>query len=116
MEERNAELETTLSDIQRMQSTLVQSEKMASIGQLTAGIAHEINNPLAFVSSNLNRFEEYFHDLLTVLKEWQSFGSSLSGNGHTQRILAMQEMEKKADLAFAIQDFHQLMTHTKMAR
>ncbi|MGB8317052.1 MAG: PAS domain S-box protein, partial [Ignavibacteriaceae bacterium] len=51
---QNKNLEDALSSLQKVQDQLVHSEKMASIGQLTAGIAHEINNPLAFVSSNIN--------------------------------------------------------------
>ena len=68
--QRNLDLETAMAEMKQMQDGMVQSEKMASIGQLTAGIAHEINNPLAFVSSNLNRFREYFEEILAVLRRW----------------------------------------------
>ena len=60
-----AEAETTLADLRRTQDRLVQSEKMASLGQLTAGIAHEIKNPLNFV----NNFSELSADLLDELHE-----------------------------------------------
>ena len=59
------EAETTLADLRRTQDRLVQSEKMASLGQLTAGIAHEIKNPLNFV----NNFSELSVDLLDELHE-----------------------------------------------
>lgn len=53
------ELESTLEDLKDNQAKLVQSEKMASLGVLSAGIAHEINNPVGFVQSNLRNLEEY---------------------------------------------------------
>lgn len=113
IEERNAELETTLLDLKRMQASLVQSEKMASLGQLTAGIAHEINNPLAFVSSNLNRFREYFTDLHSVVQQWQNVGGS-AGNGDTSALIALaREREHDIDIRFVVEDFESLMTSTQ---
>ncbi|HEY2581419.1 MAG TPA: 7TM diverse intracellular signaling domain-containing protein [Mucilaginibacter sp.] len=53
LNESNRELNTTLDDLKQTQTQLVESEKMASLGQLTAGIAHEINNPINFVTSNI---------------------------------------------------------------
>lgn len=53
-------LESTLLKLQEMQNQLIQSEKMASLGVLTAGIAHEINNPLNFINAGLNGLERYF--------------------------------------------------------
>ena len=50
--------------LDRAQSQLIQAEKMASTGQLAAGIAHEINNPMGFVTANLNTLEQYAHNLL----------------------------------------------------
>jgi PAS domain S-box-containing protein len=114
LRQRNETLEKTLNDVKLMQNSLVQSEKMASIGQLTAGIAHEINNPLAFVSSNLNRFEEYFRDALTVLKEWQLLEPELQGHaGLAARIEALRAVERQADMEFITEDFGTLMRHTK---
>ncbi len=56
----------TLSNLQKTQAQLLQSEKMASIGQLAAGVAHEINNPTGFVSSNLKTLSDYQNDIVRL--------------------------------------------------
>jgi len=66
--ERTRELSDYIEQLHRLQGLLVNSEKLASLGQLTAGIAHEINNPLAFVKSNLGRMREYAHLVLEFLQ------------------------------------------------
>ena len=62
---RNEELQETIKKLQEAQSQLVQSEKMAVLGQLSAGVAHEINNPISFINSNLQILKEYLTDLDT---------------------------------------------------
>lgn len=72
LSETNHELNTTLEDLKQAQSQLVESEKMASLGQLTAGIAHEINNPINFVTSNVNPLKrdiDMVLEALTVIEE-----------------------------------------------
>ena len=59
---KNVKLESTLKNLELTQAQMVQSEKMASIGQLAAGVAHEINNPTGFVSSNLKTLGDYQND------------------------------------------------------
>jgi signal transduction histidine kinase len=71
VEERTAELKTTLAELQRTQSQIVQSEKMSSLGQLVAGVAHEINNPVNFIHGNLNHVQEYTEDLLEFVQLYQ---------------------------------------------
>lgn len=61
--EKSQELQSALETLQRMQSALAQNEKMSAIGQLSAGVAHEINNPIAFVSSNLDILQDYVTDI-----------------------------------------------------
>jgi two-component system, NtrC family, sensor kinase len=111
--ERNSELESTIAEVRQMQQGLIQSEKMASIGQLTAGIAHEINNPLAFVSSNLNRFTEYFECLRGILRGWGEAKAALSSRSEFDEILQrIKRLEDEADLDFIVNDFGLLMKHT----
>ncbi|MFQ5950343.1 MAG: PAS domain S-box protein, partial [Nitrospiria bacterium] len=66
------EIERAYEDLKETQGQLVQSEKMASIGQLAAGVAHEINNPVGFVNSNLGRMKEYTNDLFHLLRAYES--------------------------------------------
>jgi two-component system NtrC family sensor kinase len=64
---RHEELQRVHDELSNAQSKLLQQEKLTSIGQLAAGVAHEINNPLAFVASNLTTFSEYIVFLRTLL-------------------------------------------------
>lgn len=64
VQERTEELAKTLENLQETQSQLVQTEKMSSLGQMVAGIAHEINNPVNFIYGNLGYAEKYTQDML----------------------------------------------------
>ncbi|MEH2423687.1 MAG: PAS domain S-box protein [Nostoc sp.] len=66
------ELKVALRELQHTQTHLIQSEKMSSLGQLVAGVAHEINNPVNFIYGNLNPAKEYTQDLLSLLQLYQS--------------------------------------------
>ena len=111
---RNNELEKMLSDMKLMQGSLVQAEKMASLGQLSAGIAHEINNPLAFVSSNVNRLKEYFQDTKELLQKWQSLKPFISDqNDIRANINEIEEFTKEIDLEFILEDFDKMMASIK---
>ena len=71
VEERTAELSQTLTDLRRTQAQLVQTEKMSSLGQLVAGVAHEINNPVNFIHGNLAHTTEYAQNLLQLIERYQ---------------------------------------------
>jgi nitrate/nitrite-specific signal transduction histidine kinase len=77
VEERTAELKNTLEELQRTQSQLIQSEKMSSLGQLVAGVAHEINNPVHFIHGNLVYVQEYIESLLGFVQLQQQHDSTL---------------------------------------
>lgn len=71
---RTEELEQTLKNLQNTQTQLVNQEKMASLGQLTAGIAHEINNPINFVSSNISPLKRDLNDILEMIALYREKG------------------------------------------
>ncbi|MGB3558603.1 MAG: PAS domain-containing protein [Geitlerinemataceae cyanobacterium] len=70
-QEKAQELEATLKELQRTQTQMIHSEKMSSLGQMVAGIAHEINNPVSFVHGNLIYAEEYTENLLNLVQLYQ---------------------------------------------
>jgi len=76
LKESNDELNVTLEDLKQAQSQLVESEKMASLGQLTAGIAHEINNPINFVTSNINPLKRDIEMVFDALAMIENVGMS----------------------------------------
>ncbi|MCL1472603.1 response regulator [Argonema antarcticum] len=71
LEQKVAEVSQAYNDLQQMQVKLIQSEKMSGLGQIAAGIAHEINNPINFISGNLGYAQEYAQNLLKILDLYQ---------------------------------------------
>jgi two-component system NtrC family sensor kinase len=76
LENRNIELGHRKADLERLQAQLVQSEKMASLGQLSAGIAHELNNPAGFIYGNMDILDGYLQKLETLFDAWDSVALS----------------------------------------
>ena len=71
LQEKNQQLEQAFDDLKQTQAQLVQTEKMSSLGQLVAGIAHEINNPVNFIHGNVNFVDQYAQDLLGLVHLYQ---------------------------------------------
>ncbi|WP_414569000.1 ATP-binding protein [Nostoc sp. CCY 9925] len=106
VEERTTELKNTLEELQRTQSQVVQSEKMSSLGQLVAGVAHEINNPVNFIHGNLAHVQEYTQDLLAFVQLYQQRDS----NPAPEIQIAAEDM----DLEFLQQDLPKLLSSMKV--
>jgi signal transduction histidine kinase len=71
LNDKNIHLQETLQELQRTQAQVIQSEKMSSLGQMVAGVAHEINNPVCFVHGNLEPACEYAQDLIRIIELYQ---------------------------------------------
>lgn len=76
LENANSELNSTLQELKLAQNQLVEAEKLASLGQMTAGIAHEINNPINFVSSNVQPLRRDVDDVIEVLNDYSNIESA----------------------------------------
>src|SRR6185295_15174601 len=74
LENQNIELANSKTELQRLQAQLVHTEKMASLGQLAAGIAHELNNPAGFIYGNVDILRDYLTDLEKLLKLYDEIG------------------------------------------
>ncbi|HEY9645725.1 MAG TPA: PhnD/SsuA/transferrin family substrate-binding protein [Chroococcidiopsis sp.] len=111
LKEQAQQLQQALSDLQQTQLQLIHSEKMSSLGQLVAGIAHEINNPVNFIYGNLNYLELYVRDVLTLLQSFQ--GLDLSGNAQLA-IATLQSKIETLDLNFLVADLPNLLASMKV--
>ncbi len=106
VESRTAELTSALAELKDAQSQLIQTEKMSSLGQMVAGIAHEINNPINFIQGNITPLKDYIQDLRDLLITYQSeYPEPTTG------ILAKQE---EIDLEFVLEDSSKVLQSMKM--
>ena len=102
VEARTAELKHTLRELGRTQVQMIQSEKMSSLGQLVAGVAHEINNPVNFIHGNLTHVQTYTQDLLNFVQLYQQ---------HYPNAIAEIQTEAAAiDLEFLQEDLPKVLS------
>ncbi len=105
VEERTEELQKTLQDLKEAQGQLIQTEKMSSLGQMIAGIAHEINNPVNFIYGNIQCVNDYTQDLFSLVSLYQQ--------EYPDSILLIEEKIEEIDLHFINEDLPRLLSSMK---
>lgn len=105
VKDRTKELEAAYSELKSTQAMMVHSEKMKSLGELVAGITHEINNPVNFIYGNLIHLKNYTADMMSVINMYSEFDADLSEE-HKQKI---QELKEEIDLEFLKDDLPELI-------
>ncbi|MBD9534344.1 ATP-binding protein [Stenotrophomonas sp. MH1] len=110
LQQRHAELRQAYLRLNGAQEKLLQSEKMASIGQLAAGVAHEINNPIGYVHSNLGSLQEYLRSLFTVIEAYER---ALRAPDPKALIAEIDDIRDRLDIDFISRDLPQLMAESR---
>ncbi|MGK7925120.1 MAG: sensor histidine kinase, partial [Spirulina sp.] len=106
LKEKNEYLHSTLLELKQTQTQLIQNEKMASLGQMVAGIAHEINNPVNFIHGNLQHLGEYTTDLLDLMQLYE--------REYPAETPAIAEEKEAIDLDFLQRDLPRVLSSMEM--
>ena len=110
LQQRHDELQRTYRRLAGTQEQLLQSEKMASIGQLAAGVAHEINNPIGYVHSNLGTLQEYTGALLALV---DGYAGALADDDPAAAREAMAQLRDRLDFDFISGDLPSLLSESR---
>jgi two-component system NtrC family sensor kinase len=104
--QQSQQLNQAIQELRQTQSQLIQSEKMSGLGQLVAGVAHEINNPISFIFGNLNHLREYTRSLLHLIALYQHY--------YPEAAPAIQSEAEAIDLEFVQEDLPKILESMKM--
>ncbi|KKU12483.1 MAG: Histidine kinase [Parcubacteria group bacterium GW2011_GWC2_45_7] len=110
------ELNRTYEELKQTQGQLLQSEKLASIGQLAAGVAHEINNPVGFISNNMEMLGQYITDYSKVLRMVDNLKGAIEQENWEKSKSIVQDMakfEEEIQLDYIINDINNLLQHNQ---
>ena len=110
VEQRTQALQLEIDERKQLESQLVQSEKLASLGQLAADVAHEINNPVGFISSNLSSLDTYFNQLQQMLDAYRQAEESLAPGEQRDQLKALRN---ELELDFLKEDIPLLIRESK---
>jgi len=114
IEEKNSKLEDNIEQLYLSQMQVIQSEKLAGIGQLAAGVAHEINNPLGFVISNFNSLNKYTSKMISLILLYKKFSNNLMVSYESNLILdEIFEFERDSKIDFIIEDIPEIIKESK---
>jgi two-component system NtrC family sensor kinase len=106
----NEALKAEIAERKQLENQLVQSEKLASIGQLAAGVAHEINNPIGYIFSNFGTLETYLARLFEMLAAYESAESRVDA---PEVVAALRALRERMELDFLREDIQSLMTESR---
>ena len=106
MQKQKRELELTVENLKLAQFQLVQSEKMASVGVLTAGIAHELNNPINFMSGNVHPLQRDLEEVFALLEKYEQ---TISKNDLGSYFTELHELKDEMDFSYLIQEISSLL-------
>ncbi|MEG4487970.1 PAS domain S-box protein [Microcoleus sp. D2_18a_B4] len=103
---RAQQLEIALKELRETQAHLIHTEKMSSLGQMVAGVAHEINNPVSFIYGNISYASQYIRDLLQLVELYQKH--------YPQPVVEVQQCIENIDLEFLREDLIKILSSMKM--
>jgi len=109
VKERTANLNQALESIKKAQDKLIESEKMASIGQLTAGIAHEINNPINYVTSNISSLERDLNEINSVIEAY----STINNENFAEKLIEIDQLKAELDYDYLQEEIPTLLEGIK---
>jgi signal transduction histidine kinase len=109
LQEKNLEIEHAMAQIKQAQQQVVQSEKMAGLGQLTAGVAHEINNPVTFISGAIKPLRRNLGDVLEVLKEYDTLKPDASPEAVRTIVSRIAKLKSDMELDDVIDETQELL-------